>query len=165
MRAAAPALVTLMAAGVTLAAPGCRGQTIDLKQSIQILDPSTGWFDAGIERGKNKLVPSVTFRLRNVGTAPVRGVQLNSVFRVIGDQQELGSTYVRAVADAPLEPGQTSKPYAVRCQFGYTGEEPRAQMLKNSLFKDAKVEVFGKLGSTQWVRLGEYTIERRLLTE
>jgi hypothetical protein len=37
-------------------------------------------------------------------------------------------------------------------------------MLSHSQFRDAKVEVFGKHGSAQWVRLGEYPIERRLLT-
>ena len=40
-------------------------QEVDLKQALQVTDVTTGWFDAGIVDGKNKLVPSITFRLRN----------------------------------------------------------------------------------------------------
>ncbi len=34
----------------------------------------------------------------------------------------------------------------------YTGMQPRAQLLDNRLFIDAKVEVFGKHGSATWVK-------------
>jgi hypothetical protein len=38
-------------------------------------------------------------------------------------------------------------------------------MLQNSQFVDARVEIFGKQGSRTWVKLGEYPIDRKLLTE
>ena len=38
-------------------------------------------------------------------------------------------------------------------------------MLQNREFVDAKVDVFGKHGSRTWVKMGEFTIERQLLTE
>jgi hypothetical protein len=145
-------------------AAACGGPSIDLKASAQLVDVSTGRYDAGIENGKNKLVPSVTFRIRNVGRTPFGGVQVNAVYRVVGDQEELGSTFIRARGEAPLAPGAASDAITLRCPFGYTGEQPRAEMLSHSQFRDAKVEVFGKHGSAQWVRLGEYPIERRLLT-
>ena len=34
----------------------------------------------------------------------------------------------------------------------------------NRLFIDAKVEVFGKHGSATWVKLGDFRIDRQLLT-
>jgi hypothetical protein len=37
-------------------------------------------------------------------------------------------------------------------------------MLENRLFVDAKVEIFAKHGSRQWVKIAEYPIERRLIT-
>jgi hypothetical protein len=37
-------------------------------------------------------------------------------------------------------------------------------MLQNRDFVDAKVEVFGKHGSRTWVKMGEFPIERHLLT-
>ena len=38
-------------------------------------------------------------------------------------------------------------------------------MLQNSHFVDAKMELFAKYGSIQWVRIGTYPIERQLLTK
>jgi hypothetical protein len=36
-------------------------------------------------------------------------------------------------------------------------------MFKNSHFVDATVDLFGKYGSTQWTRLGQYPIARQLI--
>ena len=64
-----------------------------------------------------------------------------------------------------LEPGATSRPIVVRAPQGYTGVQPRVDLLNNKLFVDAKVEVFGKTGSATWVKLGEFPITRQLLTK
>ena len=53
----------------------------------------------------------------------------------------------------------------LRSGLGYTGEEPRTQMLQNSQFVDAKVEIFLKQGSRVWAKLAEFPIERQLLTQ
>ena len=59
----------LVLAALTL--PGC-GANIDLKQSAHLVDVTTGWFDAGVQAdGKNKLVPSITFRIKNDGAASI----------------------------------------------------------------------------------------------
>ena len=63
-----------------------------------------------------------------------------------------------------LAPGLTSAPQTIRSQLGYTGsDQTRDDMLKNSHFVDAEVELFAKYGSTQWKRIGEYPITRRLI--
>jgi hypothetical protein len=38
-------------------------------------------------------------------------------------------------------------------------------MLANSSFVDARVIVFAKYASTQWVKVGEYPVARRLLSQ
>ena len=38
-------------------------------------------------------------------------------------------------------------------------------MLQNKEFIDAKVDIFAKHGSGYWVKLGEFKIDRQLLTE
>jgi hypothetical protein len=61
--------------------------------------------------------------------------------------------------------GETD-PITVRSQTGYTGEPPqsRAEMLKNSNFRDMEVEVFARQSSAQWVPLHKVAITRQLLT-
>ena len=51
------------------------------------------------------------------------------------------------------------------CPKGYTGTEPRQQMLANPQFVDARVRIFAKYGSTQWEPVGEYTVDRRLIAK
>jgi hypothetical protein len=63
-----------------------------------------------------------------------------------------------------LAPGAETKPLTVKSNLGYTGsDQTRQEMLQNKAFVDATVQVFAKYGSVQWVKKGEYPIERRLL--
>jgi hypothetical protein len=150
---------------VSLAAGAC-GPRVDVKQALQVTDAATGWFDAGLVEGrKNKLVPRVTFKIKNVSQGTVSSVQFNAVFRVIGDQQELGSMFVRGIGPEGLAAGQMTEAYSLQSALGYTGEQPRLQMLQHDQFLDAQVEIFAKPGSGQWVKLAELKIDRQLLTQ
>jgi hypothetical protein len=53
----------------------------------------------------------------------------------------------------------------VKSQLGYTGSEPRQQMLANAQFVDAKIQVFAKYGSTQWQKVGEFAVPRTLISK
>ena len=76
------------------------------------------------------------------------------------------SDAVTAIDRDGLPAHQTTPSYLVlRSNLGYTGTESRLQMLQNKQFVDARVEVFGKHGSRTWQKLGEFTIDRQLLTQ
>jgi hypothetical protein len=154
------ALVALL----TLVVSGC-GPTVDLKTALQTTDVSTGWFDLGVVDGKNKLVPSVTFSFKNVGTQTLSTLQANVIFRRAGEDEEWGNGFVRVAGSEGLAGGAVSKPVAVNSQLGYTGSESRQQMMSNSGFKDARVQIFAKYGSTQWTLITEAPIERRLIAK
>jgi hypothetical protein len=159
-------LVVLLAAGVAWSAASCGGPPVDLAKALKVTDVVTGWYDAGIlADGRNKLVPSISFRLTNVGNARVSSVYVTVSFRVIGDEQELGSSYIKAVDFDGLPAGASTEPMVARSPFGYAGQEPRSQMLGNSSFVDAQVSLFAKSGTAAPVKIGEYTVERQLLTK
>jgi hypothetical protein len=142
------------------------GHNFDVEKALKITDVHTGWYDAGIQDGKNKLVPSITLKLQNVSSEPVESVQVNAIFRQVGDAQAWGEHFVAAIDRDGLPAGQTTPGLLVlRSNLGYTGTESRLQMLQNKQFVDAKVEIFGKHGSRTWQKLGEYTIDRQLLTQ
>ncbi len=161
MRATASLLALVLTAA--LAASGC-GKTVDLATGVQVLDVSTGWFDAGIVDGKNKLVPSVTFTLKNTSDQKLRVLQVNALFRRVTEADEWGSGLVTAAGSDGLAAGATTAVLTVRSPLGYTGTDPRDQMLQNKQFVDAKVDLFAKYGNTQWKKIGEYPITRRLIT-
>jgi hypothetical protein len=53
----------------------------------------------------------------------------------------------------------------VRSPRGYTGTQSRSEMLQNKEFVDVKVDLFARHGSRTWAKIGEFPIERKLLTE
>jgi hypothetical protein len=146
------------------ASTGC-GPNVDLRKGLQINTVSSGWFDAGLVDGKNKLVPSVTFTLKNVSDQALPQLQVNALFRRETEKDEWGSGFLTVAGTGGLQPGATTDQLTIRSQLGYTGTEPRQDMLKNSQFVDAKVELFAKYGSAQWQRLGEYPITRQLIAK
>ena len=144
---------------------GC-GPTVDLATSLEVKDTSSGWFDLGIVNGQNKLVPSITFSLKNNSDQSLAVLQVNALFRRVNEKDEWGSGLVTAAGSSGLAPGAATQPLTIRSQLGYTGsEQSREDMLRNSHFVDATVELFAKYGSAQWKRIGQFPVTRRLLTK
>jgi hypothetical protein len=152
----------LLAIGVA----GC-SRNIDVEKVLKVTDVHTGWYDAGIQAdGKNKLVPSISLRLQNVSAGAVRSVQLVAIFRQVSEPDVAwGEHYARAIDREGLAPAASTNPIVLRSNLGYTGTQARTQMLQNREFVDAKAEVFARHGSRALAKLGEYTIDRQLLTQ
>ena len=151
---------TILAAYVALAASAC-SPAVDLKQHVKVVDATSGWFDAGVVDGKNKLVPSVTFKLRRPADVRLSSVSLNIVFKKV-DGTEHDDVFVQRVA---FNGNGETDPIPVRSQTGYTGDPPqsRADMLKHKDFVDMEVEIFARQ-SAEWVKLDKVPISRLLLT-
>ena len=150
---------------IALIAAACDPK-VDLTRGLKIDVVNTGWYDAGIVNGQNKLVPSVTVQVTNASDQKLRMLQINSLFRRVSEPDEWGSALVTVAGAEGLPPGATSPPITIKSNLGYTGaDQSRQEMLKNSHFVDAKIELFAKYGSTQWVRIGDYPITRELLTK
>ena len=186
-----PVFWLLGVAAIVVPLGGCGAPQTDVGRALTVEDLTTGWLDVGIDQyGRNKLVPTISFRLANVSAEQIRTLQLNGVFRRCivayegqpepdsevspadpvsgtcpGEVQEWGSSFMRAVGREGLEPGQSTEPFTMESSLGYTGEQPRLEMLQHRQFVDVKAELFVKQGSGQWVKLGEHPIERQLLTQ
>ena len=155
-------ILFLLATAASSAA--CR-PAVDPIAVLEPVDVVTGWFDAGIvEGGKNKLVPSVSLRLRNKSNESVRSIQINAIFRRVGETEMWGEHFGWAVQRDGLPPGELTSQLVMQSALGYTSDTARLQMLQNSQFVDAKVELYLRQGSQVWAKLAEYPIQRQLLT-
>jgi hypothetical protein len=150
---------------VSIISASCGPPKVDLTKGLQVVDVSTGWLDAGVVDSKNKLVPSVTFRFKNVSDQPLNALQANIVFRRVISDEDWGTAFLRITGAEALAPGETSESHTVNSKLGYTGTESRQAMLENSQFVDAKVEIFAKYGPIQWQRIAEHAISRKLITK
>ena len=143
------------------------GRPVDLKEAVQVTDTSSGWYDAGIVEGKNKVVPSVSFKLKKSGEADVSGVALNVVFRhppapgtnTADDWDEV------FIQRADFRDANETEVLTIRPKAGYTGDPPQSRMdiLKHSQFRDVRAHVFAKVTSSQWVELGTIDVQRQLI--
>ena len=161
MRASARLLLFL----ALMSSAAC-GPTVDLTKGLQVNVVGSGWYDLGIVNGQTKLVPTITFTLHNTSDQKLVTLQINALFRRVSENTEWGSGFLTVIGSQGLVPGATTDPITITSQLGYTGsDQSRQEMLNNAHFVDAKVELFGKYGSTQWVLLGSYPITRQLLTK
>jgi|SRR5687767_5979823 len=156
--------LSLVLALVAFAAATACGSTGDVR-NLELQDISSGYFDEGVVNGENKIVPSISFKLHNKGGEPVSTVQLNTIFHADGADGPMDEVLTRAIGSDELNPQQSTNGMTVRSTIGYTSQQPRAEMLKNSLFRDVRARVFGKSGSGTWTLLGEAVIDRRILTQ
>jgi hypothetical protein len=148
---------------VLLAGGACTRQ-VDIKQTFRVTDLSGGYYDAGVVEGKNKLVPTVSFRVEKTTSEEVRPLSLNVLFKQIkgGTDEEWDDVLLQRV---DFSEGNRTPPLSVRPTAGVTGDPPqsRAEMLKNSYFVDIRAVIFAKQSSSNWVELARFDIPRQIL--
>jgi len=137
------------------------GSRVDLSK-IEVVDTFSGWYDNGVKDGKNHLVPSLSFRLRNGGDTPATYVQLTVAFWMDGADGEYDDREVSGIGETPVPPGGSSEPILVRATHGYTLEQRRAELFTHSQFRDVTARILAKRDG-RILRIGEVRIDRRLL--
>ena len=154
-----PAAATALLAAALL--PACAPR-VDIKTALQVRDVTTGWFDAGVVDGKNKLVPSLSFRLANTADADLEYVSMNVAFRYADTGEIHEEVFKQKVPFA----GKGTEPIVVRSQNGHTGDPPqtRQEMLQHRMFRDMDAVILVRQSSAQWVELHRVRVERTLLT-
>ena len=115
-RACAAAVLVL-----SLGVAGCGSPDVDIAKVVKVGDVTTGWFDVGIVDGQNKLVPTAVFTVTNTGTETLAGLQVFTVFRFIGETEELGSGLVVLRGNDALAPYADQQAHHRARQLGLLG--------------------------------------------
>ena len=147
---------------VILANAAC-SPNVDLTRGVRIESIATGWYEAMAAEGQIKLVPAVRLRIANASTQTLRTLQVNAIFKRVTEDTEWGSGFRTVAGSTGLSPTNTSERLFIRSELGYVGTESRVDMLKNSHFVDARVDIFAKYESTTWAPIGHYPIARTLI--
>jgi hypothetical protein len=151
------AILALVAAAVA----GCR--THDPQAELEVRDVETYWVVDSPKGETQYISPAVRFHLRNKTNEPVRSIQATANFKRVGEQENWGSAWEQVTqAGKPLDPGKETL-VVLRSDGRYTSttDDP-ASMFKHELFKDARAEVFVRVGSSNWSKMAEAPIERKI---
>jgi hypothetical protein len=154
--------VVLLASLWLIASAGC-GPEPNLAADLKFVPTISGYYDDGLTEARlNRILPSITFQLKNEGKLPITNVDLVFAFWEMGADGEADSKQIRGIESTALEPGATGDTLTVRASVGYTHEGPRADMFTNSRYIGFIVKVFARR-SGKTTKLGEFPIEARLL--
>ncbi len=153
----------MLLVGLLCVASACSGPPVNLATSVAVENLSTGWLDSGVVNGANKVVPELSFTLKNVSGEKLPPLQVNAVFRRVSRTEEWGNGFRALSGSGGLAPGASTDTVAIDAPLGYTGTDPTDSLLHNSQFVDAKVDLFARYGSANWTQLGEFPIERRII--
>jgi hypothetical protein len=148
------------AATLVLSGAACRGH--DPARELGVSGVETYWIVDSPQQGQNYVAPAVRFRLKNVGGETLGSVQARARFpspdqhEAWGSIQEQVSTWSR-----PLDPGKEAV-VTVRSAGRYHAAADPEDILRSPGFKDPRVEVYVRIGSSAWAKMAEATVERRI---
>lgn len=157
MRAPSAAVLALL----VLTSGACRAP--EPRAELELTDVETYWVIDSALGMTEYIAPAVRFRLRNKGARPWAGIQATATFRRKGEESKTwGSDWRQVTTSAkPLAPGQDTL-VVLKSDGRYYSTGTPESMFRHQLFKDAKVEVFLRIGASGWVKFTEADIERRI---
>jgi len=113
--------------------------------------------------GFSYIRPAVRFRIRNAGEEPVRYIQAHGTFRRTSAPEEAwGTGYLHSVSEEELLPGEATEEVTIYSDSNYLSKATPERMFDNPLWEDVEVEVFLRVGSSNYTPQGRIVALRRL---
>ena len=134
----------------------------EVAKSIRIMEIDSIWVDKKVTGYEVIIVPTITFKIKNIGTKPLQYVYFEGVFEFVDSGEKLSDGYTPALKDKPLNPGEISDEITIKSYFGYraTSKEAFIKNIKN--WKKVKVKIFAKTQNSQYALLGIYHIKQKI---
>ncbi len=137
----------------------------DPRAELEVVGLETYWAVDAPRGGEQYIAPAVRFEVRNKSGRPWGSIQASAGFRRPNDQgvfEEWGGDWKQvAPSRKPIAPGERTL-VVLKSDARYHSPGPPESMFQHAAFRDAKVEVYLRLGSSGWVKFGEADVERRI---
>jgi hypothetical protein len=135
----------------------------EVKAMMQVVDVTTKWVSKAYQPWPPKLilVPSISFRIKNVSARPLTYVDFNAIFRFKGESENLGDSFYAGIRGTPVEPGQLSDLVTLKSNFGQEGRS-LASFKDNPQWRTVTVKLFAMTHGSRPALLGEYDVSREI---
>lgn len=135
----------------------------DLKNSIEVVDVDTFWTDKYYQPWPPRLIliPAISFRVKNISDKPIKYINFNANFRFLGDFENLGDSFLAAIRNKSVPPGELSDIITLKSNYGVEGKS-LATFKDNPQWKTVMVRLFAQSKGSQFLPLGEFEISRRI---
>jgi hypothetical protein len=135
--------------------------TRKLAYSIRVVEQDSMWVEKVAAAKEVIIVPSITFKIKNVGQEPLQYIYFRGVFKY-EDTGEIMSEGLAPALEKELPPGETSGPIQVKADFGYAASSKEAFFKNPGEWKKLKVDVLAKSKESEYVLLGIYPIKQEI---
>ena len=160
-----PLFILIIAAAIgSLSLSACKGVAPEeLKASVEIVEVSTKWVEKTYQPWPPKLtlVPTISFRVKNVSEKPLNYLNFNAIFKFPDDQDNLGDNFLAAIRKEPIQPGETSPVITLKSNFGVEGKS-LASFKDNPQWRPMICRLFIQSKGSPHVLLGEYDISQEI---
>lgn len=135
----------------------------EIKSSIEIVDVETEWVSKFYQPWPPKLVlvPSISFRVKNISNKPLRYINFNAIFKFKDDFENLGDNFLAAIRNKPVMPGEKSEVITLKSNYGVEGKT-LASFKDNPHWRIVFVRLFVQSKGSQFVLLGEWEVSRKI---
>ena len=135
----------------------------ELEASIKVLDVETKWVDKYYQPWPPKLilVPTISFKIKNMTDKPLKYVNFNANFRFIDDYENLGDSFLAAIRNVPVGPGEESDTITLKSNYGVEGKS-LTSFENNARWKLVTVKLFAQSKGSHFITLGEWDISRKI---
>lgn len=135
----------------------------ELEASIEVMEVETKWVEKYYQPWPPKLilVPSISFRVKNLTDKPLKYVNFNANFRFLDDYENLGDSFLAGIRGVPVHPGEISDIIFLKSNYGVEGKS-LTSFENNSRWKLVRVKLFAQSKGSQFIDLGEWDISRKI---
>jgi len=115
----------------------------ELAQSLELVSTETRWVNKEVTPYRVKIVPSVTFTVRNKGDRAIGNLKFVGIF-LFTDSGEQMSDGVTPLMPKPVNPGETTDKITIKALYGYSASSKAAFMRNKSKWKPIKVRILAQ---------------------
>ena len=163
--ASSPALILALLLPSLALLSACRSPSSEeVKKSMEVVGLESKWVSREYRtwpRPKLVLVPAITFRVKNLTSAPLTFVNFNALFRESDATKFNGDCYLAAIRDKGVPPGELSDLITMASNLGVEGTT-LASIRDNKLWKTWAVKLFAQTKGSNPVPLGEWLVSRTI---
>jgi hypothetical protein len=135
-----------------------------VKNAIQVIDMDTKWVAKEFKQWphpKLTLVPTISFKVKNLSPEPLKYVNFNAVFKERDAVDNLGDNFFSAIGHEPVLPGAISSLITMKSNFGVEGKTLDS-FKNNPQWKTYYVKLFAQVRGSRHVLLGQWPVSRKI---
>lgn len=131
----------------------------EVAKSIEIVELDTKWIEKDVTPHSIKIVPTVTFKFKNVGKRPLQYVNFEGVFE-FADSGRVHTDGVASSCQQPLLPGQVSEEVFIKAFFGYSATSKQAFLQHIEEWQKMNVKLFAITRGSGPVPIAKYPVKQ-----